>query len=395
MAVQVPTAVVAVKEVPRDMIRERLVEVRTFIDNNKEIPVQHEKIVQIETITPEIVEITQQVLKVVVEHQQRDVVQQVAVFEERNNVVEIPSAPIVTSEIHQIYKETTVQNYEEKIIERVTILPQIVEVLKHIHEITDNNISGIGLGIAEFGIDVQVHTNDYIALCTNLRNKLKDILVTLRREGNHETINNIEKLTLLLNDLIRFPNIVQIPRIINKEVEVEKVVLVPTKDTETLNREIASTALIEKLIEEIKRIKRVARVDLELEDDIKDIFFLEIKEIERMENKLQQFSHVIMNRFESLGNWTTRHSEMLNGFLQERFLMAGIVKESNDKISVLKKQLELSEDGKRNLDNSLTKLSIINVELKDSLIELIQSLSSVQSQGRNQSGVETLISRAR
>lgn len=216
-------------------------------------------------------------MKVIVEHQQRDVVQQIAVFEERNNVVEIPTAPIVTSEIHQIYKETTVPHFEEKIIERVTILPQIVEVLKHIHEITDNNISGIGLGIAEFGIDVQVHTNDYIALCTNLRNKLKDMLVTLRREGNNETRDNIEKLTLLLNDLIRFPNIVQIPRIVNKEVEVEKVVLVPTKDTETLNREIASTALIEKLIEEIKRIKRVTRVDLELEDEVKDIFFLEIK----------------------------------------------------------------------------------------------------------------------
>lgn len=74
--------------------------------------------------------------------------------------------------------------------------------------------------------------------------------------------------------------------------------------------------------------------------------------------------------------------------------MAGIVKESNDKISVLRRQLEVSEDSKRNLDNSLTKLSIINVELKDSLIELIQSLGNVQG-GRNQSDIETLIVRAR
>ena len=47
-----------------------------------------------------------------------------------------------------------------------------MEVLKHIHEINDTNITGYGLGVAELGIDVQVHTADYISLCTDLKFKL-------------------------------------------------------------------------------------------------------------------------------------------------------------------------------------------------------------------------------
>lgn len=103
----------------------------------------------------------------------------------------------------------------EKVVERVTLLPQIVEVMKHIHEITDANISGIGLGIAELGVDVQVHTADYIALCTDLRKKLEVMIATLRSSRLPEARDNIaaiEQLIGLLNNLIRFPNIVQIPR---------------------------------------------------------------------------------------------------------------------------------------------------------------------------------------
>lgn len=50
-------------------------------------------------------------MKVVTEHEQRDVVQQVAIIEERNNIIEIPQAPIVTSEIHEIYKENNTPYY--------------------------------------------------------------------------------------------------------------------------------------------------------------------------------------------------------------------------------------------------------------------------------------------
>ena len=34
--------------------------------------------------------------------------------------------------------------------------------MKHIHEITEERIEGMGLGIAGVGIDVQVHTTNYV-----------------------------------------------------------------------------------------------------------------------------------------------------------------------------------------------------------------------------------------
>lgn len=51
-----------------------------------------------ETITPEIVEMTEQILKVIVEHQPKEVFQQVAVLEERSTIVEVPSKPIIVQE---------------------------------------------------------------------------------------------------------------------------------------------------------------------------------------------------------------------------------------------------------------------------------------------------------
>lgn len=57
-----------------------------------------------------------------------------------------------------------------------------------------------------------------------------------------------------------------------------------------------------------------------------------MRSVERLDDKLKQFSSVILNRFRALGSWTEEHSRMLNNFLQERFTMAGIVRESNASI---------------------------------------------------------------
>ena len=113
-----------------------------------------------------------------------------------------------------------------------------------------------------------------------------------------------------------------------------------------------------------------------------------------MDDKLKQFSNVVFNRFRALGNWTDQHSLMLNNFLQERFLMAGIVKESNDKIAVLKKELEISEGDRTKLNEALTKLSIINVGLKNSLEELIESLNGMSRGFGGDNNISVIISRA-
>lgn len=55
-----------------------------------------------------------------------------------------------------------------------------------------------------------------------------------------------------------------------------------------------------------------------------------------MADQLKLFSDSIQRKFESLGNWTLDHQLMLNSFLQERFIMANIVKNSNMEIEKAK-----------------------------------------------------------
>ena len=45
--------------------------------------------------------------------------------------------------------------------------------------------------------------------------------------------------------------------------------------------------------------------------------------------KLKSFSESINRKFQSLGTWSVDHQLMLNSFLQERFLMANLVKNAN------------------------------------------------------------------
>lgn len=55
-----------------------------------------------------------------------------------------------------------------------------------------------------------------------------------------------------------------------------------------------------------------------------------------MADQLKLFSDSVQRKFESLGNWTLDHQLMLNSFLQERFVMANIVKNSNLEIEKAK-----------------------------------------------------------
>lgn len=48
--------------------------------------------------------------------------------------------------------------------------------------------------------------------------------------------------------------------------------------------------------------------------------------------KLKSFGDSINRKFESLGPWSVDHQLMLNSFLQERFLMANLVKSANVEI---------------------------------------------------------------
>lgn len=90
--------------------------------------------------------------------------------------------------------------------------------------------------------------------------------------------------------------------------------------------ELSLSILAEKLINELKRVQQKTGAKLELDDDIRLIFFAEINGNVNlnsdMQAKLKSYSSFIQRQFENLGNWTGDHQVMLNSFLQERFLMA-------------------------------------------------------------------------
>ena len=102
---------------------------------------------------------------------------------------------------------------------------------------------------------------------------------------------------------------------------------------------------------ELKRVKNTTGVNLELDEDIKLIFFGELRSQSQMEggfsNQLQSYSAQIIRQFESLGQWSIDHQLMLNSFLQERFLMAELVHNANMEIEKAKETGERRLEGLR------------------------------------------------
>ena len=138
-------------------------------------------------------------------------------------------------------------------------------------------------------------------------------------------------------EFILYPKIFQIPRekVVEKIVEKDRVVSLPTQDERSIKMELTLSLLVEKLIVEMKRLRKEnPNLNLQLEDDVKLIFFTEIDQGSNLVSgdfnaKLKSFADTVYRKFESLGNWSMDHQMMLNSFLQERFLMANLVKNAN------------------------------------------------------------------
>lgn len=225
----------------------------------------------------------------------------------------------------------------EKIVEKIVVMPQIVEVLKYVHEVIEEDSLGVVLEK-----DVATHEQRYKMLSKDLKINLDVLLAELRKIKNTNPnikiqIEIIEKFLSELEQFILYPRIVQVPkeRIVEKVIEKEKLVFLPTQDERSLKMELTLSLLVEQLIVEMKRIKKdQPSVNFQLEDDVKLIFFSELetgsKTVgEDFNTKLKSFSDSVYRKFQALGNWSMDHQMMLNSFLQERFLMANLIKNAN------------------------------------------------------------------
>jgi hypothetical protein len=132
-------------------------------------------------------------------------------------------------------------------------MPQIVEVLKYVHEIYEDD----GLGVALTG-DLQVAEVRYRELYGNAKKQLDILLAELRQLRTTQPnfrgiIEVIERFLLDFDRLAAAQRVVAVDREKIVEKEVSKGVLVPVHN---IRGELAMSLLVEKLILEIKRIKK-------------------------------------------------------------------------------------------------------------------------------------------
>lgn len=232
----------------------------------------------------------------------------------------------------------------EKIVEKIVVMPQIVEVLKYVHEVTEKEELGVAVGV-----DVTSHEQRLKLLTRDIKANLDILIGELRKlkqtsPNLRVQIEIIEKFLAQLEDFILYPKIFQIPqeKVIEKIVEKDKIVTVPTQDERSIKMELTLSLLVEKLIIELKRLRKDnPNIKLQLEDDVNLIFFTEIDQGSNLVSadfnaRLKSFSDSVYRKFESLGNWSFDHQMMLNSFLQERFLMANLVKNANFEIEKAK-----------------------------------------------------------
>lgn len=86
---------------------------------------------------------------------------------------------------------------------------------------------------------------------------------------------------------------------------------------------------------------------------------------------MKTFSDAIYRKFQTLGDWTTDHQLMLNSFLQERFVMANIVKNANLEIEKSKQIGEKRLEGLRRYKNEKIAYENYIKQITESLPKLL------------------------
>ena len=257
-------------------------------------------------------------------------------------------------------------------------MPQVVEVLKYVHEIYEDD----GLGVALTG-DLQVAELRYRELYGNAKKQLELLLVELRQlktsqPGLRGIIEIIERFLLEFDRLAAAQRVVAVDREKVVEKEVSKGVLVPVNN---IRNELAMSLLVEKLIIEIKRLKKEnPNIRLGLDEEIGLIFFTELFDKANVglsgdfQSNLKKYVETAIARFtKNGGKWTTDHELMLHTVLGERFAMASAIKYANEEIEKAKALAEIKGAALRERDAQFQSLTQTVQQLQKSLVELQNS----------------------
>lgn len=214
-------------------------------------------------------------------------------------------------------------------------MPQVVEVLKYVHEVVEHE----SLGIALTG-DIAIAEKRYRDLYGVTKKQLDIVLTELKRIRTSQpalagVIELLERYALDFDRLAAAQRIVPVDRDVIVEKEIAgRSVLVPVKDSESIRNELAHSVLIEKLLTELKRVKKTYNnVKFELGNDV-SLFFPELeggnKPAGNFQDLLNQYTKDNAARFNSFSaNWANDHQLIIHTVLQERFAMADLIRQAN------------------------------------------------------------------
>ena len=325
-----------------EKVVEKIVPVTVYEEVPVEVKVIEEKVVQVavtrvdkqpvEVVREKVTEVSKMV-------KTENVVNRIEKEVQLVDRVEKSQVPVYTT----VEKIVEIPQIQEKIVERIVILPQIVEVLKYVHEIAETDSLGLAVGV-----DIVEQERRYKEIYGVARNQLTVFLAELKRLRSSSPalagqIDLLEKYLLDFDRLAAVQRIVAVDREKIVEKDVTRPVLVPTKDSETVRNELALSLLAEKLIAEIKRIKREnPTVGLKLDSDVGLVFFPELFDKQNIaagsfEASLRNYTLKATEKLQKIGGgWSADHELILSTVLADRFVYANLVRQANIEIEKAK-----------------------------------------------------------
>jgi hypothetical protein len=266
----------------------------------------------------------------------------------------------------------------EKIVEKIVVMPQVVEVLKYVHEIAESET------LVAVSTDVAVQEARYRDLYGKLKIQFDVLIVELRKlkasnPALRVVIDAVETYLVEFDKIAAFQRIIKVPTQVEVEKEVFRPILVPTKDSAFVRGELALSLLVEKLVVELKRLRKEnPSLRLNLEEDIQLLFLTELGGTANFTGdfaaNLRNYTDSALKKFTALGgNWSKDHELTLYTILQERFSLANLIKNANLEIEKARAISDKRLEGLRRYKQANSSFIEKYRKLESSLSPLISS----------------------
>jgi hypothetical protein len=237
---------------------------RDVVEQVKEVEVIREVPVEVEICREKLKEVVNLVKEFITKEVIKEIQTEVEVRGEvEYQVVNLPAETIVQTLINSERDVEVQDRIIERLVEKIVMLPQVVEVVKHVHHVSEVNSLGIAVDV-----DINIQTEKYLGVSVELRKGLLDLLSTFRANVGRQPdlkafIIIIEKYLKCIDEWIKFPKLVEVVKEVSKDVVRDRPVLVPTPDKE---KEATLSFILEKMINELRRIRDSHKITLGLDD---------------------------------------------------------------------------------------------------------------------------------